>query len=224
MGQLTEAIKNLIRSLQISSASPGHINEVLQMDPSIDIDSTLDELKSTGDSKQDKIINDSVKKVERFDKGNVGTVQRFSSAQIGNLQSFVSNPAGFIIQTFIRKFAKGVGIAALAIIIFEAVKFAISEMLKPGRFLDIRFKRDISNEIISFRRREEQQKLKQGFSSIIITTQPGLRGGQKQFVNTLDLVRRGEIPDNIGLAPIISEAAGESFSKAKGKRLFRAGR
>ena len=170
MGRLTEAVSRLIESLQISSASPGHINEVLQLDPGIDIDAALDESKSAGETKKDKTVNDTIKKVQTFDKGNVGTIQRFSSAQIGNLQSFVSNPAGFIIQTFIRKFAKGVGIVALAIIIFEAVKFAISEMLKPGRFLDLRFKRDITKEIISFRRREEQQKLKQGFSSIIITS------------------------------------------------------
>ena len=46
MGQLTESIKRLILSLQISSASPGHINEVLQLDPGIDIDAALAETKS----------------------------------------------------------------------------------------------------------------------------------------------------------------------------------
>jgi len=134
MGRLTEEIRRLIESLQISSASPGHINEVLQVDPAIDIDEVLEEAKADATTKQDKKVNDTVKKVQKFDKGNVGDVSRFTSAQMGNLREFVQNPAGFIIGTFIKKFAKGVGIIALALIIFEAVKFVIGELLKPGIF------------------------------------------------------------------------------------------
>ena len=36
----------------------------------------------------------------------------------------------------------------------------------------------LAKEIIAFRRREEQQKLKQGFSNLIITSSSRLRGGQ----------------------------------------------
>jgi len=223
MGTLTDAVRRLVESLQITSAggdSP-KINEVLQLDQSIDLDEALEDSRIESETKETKKISNAVEKVERFDKGNVGDVQRFTSAQINNLKDFVQNPAGFVISIFIKKFAKGVGVIAFALIIFEAVKFVISELLKPGRFLDLRFKRDITKEIISFRKREEQQKLKQGFSNVIITSSPGLRGGQGKVVNTLDLVRRGEFPEQIGLNPILLEASGVSFSKAKGKRATR---
>jgi len=217
MGKLTEAIKRLIDTLQISSASPGHINEVLQIDPSVDIDQALDESRDESAPKETKAINDTVKKVKKWDDTNIGDINRFTSQQFGNVRELATDPTGFIIRTFIKKFAKGVGIIALALIIFEAVKWVISEMLKPGRFLDLRFRRDITKEIIAFRRREDQQKLKQGFSNIIITTTSGLRGGQNQIHNTLDDVRRGTFPDQIGASNILFEAAGTSLSKGKGQ-------
>ncbi len=216
MGKLTDAVKKLIDSLQITSASPGHINEVVQVDQSIDLDAALEDSLIATDTKQEGEIETTIEKVKGFDAGNVGDVQRFTTQQIGNLKSFVQNPAGFIIQTFVKKFAKGVGIIALAIIIFEAVKWVVSELLKPGRFLDLRFKRDITKEIIAFRSREEQQKLRQGFSNIIITSSPGLRGGQGQISNTLDLVRRGQFPEQIGANTMLIASSGVSVSKAKG--------
>jgi len=49
MGELTDTIKRLLDSLQVSSASPGHINVVLQTDPSIDLDEALQRtLQETG--------------------------------------------------------------------------------------------------------------------------------------------------------------------------------
>jgi len=216
MGKLTDAVRKLIDSLQITSASPGHINEVVQVDQSIDLDQAIEDSLIDTNTKTEGEIETTIDKVKGFDAGNVGDVQRFTSQQIGNLKSFVQNPAGFIIQTFVRKFAKGVGIIALALILFEAIKWVISELLKPGRFLDLRFRRDITKEIIAFRAREEQQKLRQGFSNIIITSSPGLRGGQGQFTNTLDLVRRGQFPAQTGANPLLIESSGPSLSKAKG--------
>ena len=218
MGTLTEAVNRLLSSLQISSASPGHINEVLQTDPSIDLDAALeDTLQDTG-IQREKDVNETIKKVDRFDKGQVGDVQRMASAQFGNLQQFARNPFTFIIGNVFRKFAKGAGVLALVALITAAVKVIISELLKPGRLLDLRFKRDIRDEIIAFRRREDQQKLKQGFSNIIITTMPRLRGGENQIVNTLDLTRTNNFPVNIGQSNILIEASGVSFSKNKGQR------
>jgi len=216
MGKLTDAVRKLLDSMQISSASPGHINELKQIDQSIDLDEALEGSVLDTETKTEGEIETTISKVKKFDAGNVGDVQRFTSQQIGNLKSFVQNPAGFIIQTFVRKFAKGVGIIALALILFEAIKWVISELLKPGRFLDLRFKRDITKEIIAFRSREEQQKLRQGFSNIIITSSPGLRGGQRQITNTLDLVRRGQFPEQIGANTMLLESSGVSASKSKG--------
>jgi len=218
MGKLNDAVRRLIESLQISSASPGHINEVLQLDPSIDLDQELEDATSETGKKKESEIQSTVQKVKNFDGGQVGEINRMASAQFGNLRQFARNPFTFITGTVFRKFARGAGVVALAVIIFEAVKFIISELLKPGRLLDIRFKRDIRDEIIAFRRREDQQKLKQGVSNIIITTMSGLRGGQNQFVNTLDLTRTSQFPATIGQSSILIEASGVSFSKNKGKK------
>lgn len=217
MGELTDAVRRLIDSLQISSASPGHINEVLQTDPGIDLDEALEGRKT----KESKDNEKTKKTVEGWDKGQVGEVQRFSTQQFGNIKEFSQNPVGFIIIKVFGKFAKGIGIITLAFVLFEAVKFIISELLKPGRFLDIRFKRDITKEIIQFRRREDQQKLRQGFSQIIITTMPGLRGGQGQTYNTLDHVRDRSLPAGIGQQDILLQSSGVSFSKNKGHRSFK---
>jgi hypothetical protein len=157
-------------------------------------------------------------KVKLFEKGNMGEINNFTSSQMGNIRQIATDPTGFLIQTFMKKFAKGIGVIALAVIIMEAVKWIISELLKPGRMLDVRFKRDISKEIIAFRRREEQQKLKQGFSNLIITSSARLRGGQGQVTNTLDMVRNNNFPENMGMAPIQVVASGGSLSKGNGRR------
>jgi hypothetical protein len=171
-------------------------------------------------AKKDKqAFNDVKDKVTIFDKGNVGEINQFTSSQMGNVRQIATDPTGFIIQTFMKKFAKGVGVVALALIIMEAVKWIISELLKPGRMLDIRFKRDISKEIIAFRQREDQQKLKQGFSNLIITTSPGLRGGQGQVTNTLNMAGgREKMPDNIGMSNLMAVASGNTTSKVRATR------
>jgi len=227
--EINRMILKIVESLEITSAggaSP-NINTVIQANETEkpDLEALIQKGADDDTAKESKQINLTLKKVEKWDKGNIGEINRFTSQQIGNLREFVSNPAGFVISTVFRKFAKGLGVIAFALIIFEAVKFIITELLKPGRLLDIRFKRDIRDEIIAFRKREDQQKLKQGFSSIIITTQPGLRGGQGQAFNTLRAVadRDTQVFENIGLDPIIDQAAGMDLSKSHGRRTFRGG-
>lgn len=216
MGKLTEAVNKLLSSIQVSSASPGHINELLQQDVSIDLDEALGDALQETDVKQQKEVKESVKKVKKFDDGQVGEIQRFTSSQFGNVREFAKNPLTFMIGTVFKKLARGAGILVLVSLIAAAVKIIIGELLKPGRFLDRRFKRDITKEIIAFRRREDQQKLKQGFSNIIITTMPRLRGGQGQTYNTLNDVRQSTFQTNIGLSNIQILASGVSFSKNKG--------
>tara|TARA_R110000787_G_scaffold87394_1_gene186208 strand:- start:3705 stop:4403 length:699 start_codon:yes stop_codon:yes gene_type:complete len=172
--------------------------------------------------KKDKqSLKDVTSKVKSFEKGNMADINAFTSNQMGNVRQIATDPGGFMFRTFMKKFTKGLGVIALAMIILEAVKWIISELLKPGRMLDIRFKRDISKEIIAFRRREDQQKLKQGFSNLIITSSPRLRGGFGQVVNTFDNVRNNNFPENIGMAPIQIVASGVSLSKGNGRRSFK---
>ena len=230
-------IESAFDNVKITSANPSHTNELKNDDYKSSIESPDFEVEikkiiqenTTGKSggfgdaedqvKKDKQAFKDVKdKVTIFDKGNVGEINAFTSAQMGNVRQVATDPTGFIMQTFMKRFAKGVGVVALALIIMEAVKWIISELLKPGRMLDIRFKRDIGKEIIAFRRREEQQKLKQGFSNLIITSSSRLRGGQGQVTNTLDMVRNNNFPENIGMAPIQIVVSGVSLSKGNGRR------
>lgn len=232
MGEITDSInrkiQKAIESLEITSANPTHINRVIQINEidNEDIDSMIQK-ESTGlDTKQQKKTEETIKKVDLWDDGNIGEINRFTTSQWGNLRDFVSNPVQFMMQAVFRKMAKGLGVAAFALLIFEAVQWIISELLKPGRMLDIRFKRVTRDEIIAFRRREDQQRLRQGFSSIIITSMPRMRGSlnqAQQTTNTLDDVRRGTFPENIGADPVLIEASGASPSKIKGKRSGRMG-
>jgi len=226
--EIKRVITNALERLEITSSggdSP-KINTVVPNTISVespDIDELAAETTDIGGVKQDIRVDNAIKKVEAFDKGKVGELNRFTSTQMANLRGFVENPVQFMVQAVFKKFARGVGVVAFALIIFEAVKWIVGELLKPGRLLDLRFKRIASDEILSFRRREDQQRIKQGLSNIIITTQPRLRGGQGQIVNTLDLVRNNAIPAGIGQhafvgSSVMSEASGVSFSKSKGKR------
>lgn len=133
------------------------------------------------------------KKLDEFDKGQVGELQRMTTAQFGNVRALATNPVQFFMNSMLRKLAKGAGIAGFALIMFEVVKFIINELMKPGRMLDRRFKRDIEREIFAFRSREEKQKLRQGFTNIIVTTIGGLRGGSGQIVSSRGLVATGGI-------------------------------
>ena len=123
--------------------------------------------------------------------------------------------------TVFKKMAKGAGVVGLALILMEVVKFIINELLKPGRLLDRRFKRDIEREIFAFRSREEKQKLRQGFSNIIVTSIGGLRGGAGQLVSSRGLVATGMIDtviNNTFAQPGTTDiAAGVSLKERVGK-------
>jgi len=243
MASLADALKRLIDTLQISSASPGHINVVLQSDLSIDLDEALkqdveqirnDAQKETGVIKKARIpegdddkfrsvqkgIKDVTKKVTVFDKGNVGEIQRFTSQQIGNVRGLATNPAQFFIRSMLGKFTKGAGVLALAFVLFEVVKFIVAELLKPGRVLDRRFRDDIENRFIAFRNREESAKLFEGTTaSIIVTTIGGLRGGENMVSSTFRAnagLQPRVITQSINIPPLVRSSAGLSFSTHKG--------
>lgn len=178
---LTETIQTVIidalKGSRITSASPGHINHVIDVgftgapDLDIEIEKLVKENSTFVDFAKSK------DKIEQFEKGNVGKIMAMSTAELGVVQSLARNPGGFVFGTLLRKFAKGAGAVALAIVLFETVKVIIDELTKPGRFLDVRFRERIDKQIIIFLDRREQQELRQGFKSIITTTVGGLRGG-----------------------------------------------
>ena len=237
MGKISDIINGMIsRSLgtaEFTSASPGFINTLIQINDveNPDLEAEIRELcceeksESTTKTNNNNLppntkINDIEDKLDLWEDGNIGAVRNLTAAQFSNVKSLATNPSGFLMNIFFRKFSKGVGVVALALIIFEAVKWVVGELYKPGRLLDIRFKRDIRNEIISFRRREEQQKIRQGVSSIIITTIPRLRGGYSQVTNTLDIAGgRIQVPSNFGMNSMLMVAtSGVNLKRAYNKR------
>jgi len=222
--EINRMIKKIVDGMLITSSggdSP-KTNRVIDTgdEESPDLEGMIKDGTDSSNIKEERKTGETLKKVERWDKGHIGKINSFSSTQMGNLTGFVENPAGFIIGKVFSKFARGVGVIAFALIIFEAVKFIIRELLKPGRLLDLRFKRSIQNEIIAFRRREDQQKLRQGFSNIIITSMPRLRGSVNQAaqtLNTLDMAAgRVRTPDNLGFSGTELLGSGVSFTKHKG--------
>ena len=215
MASLSELINGMIRRMledsEFTSASPGHTNylQAINAEENPDLESEVKKLlvdndktnKPNGfiktddgkDKAQEKAVTSLTKKVDLFDKGNIGEIQAMTSAQFGNVRALATNPVQFMMGTVFKKLAKGAGIIGLALIIMEAVKFIINELLKPGRMLDRRFKRDIEREIFAFRSREEKQKLRQGFSNIIVTSIGGLRGGAGQITSSRGLIATGQI-------------------------------
>ena len=210
----------MLESLQITSAggdSP-KINEVLQLDPSIDLDEALEE-RTDKQAKESNEIKKTVSKVKGFERGNVGQIQNLSVKQFGNIKGLAANPLTFIMSAVFRKIPKVISragpIGILLILIEELARFAINELLKPGRALDRRFKLIVEKQTIQFLARKDQQKLKQGFAQIIITSMSGLRGGQGQTYNTFDHVRDRTLPPAIGANPILLQS-GVSISKNRG--------
>ena len=227
MATLAEQIKQFFEDMltvtDFTSASPQFTNKVKQFNPVSlpDFEATIRESTETEDIQRQNEIDDAVETVTSYKRGNVDEVARFSREQFGNVKGFATDPVGFIIQGVFGKFAKGAGVAALALVFFGVVQFIISEMLKPGRFLDRRFRRDITNEILAFRSREEKQKLRQGRSNIIVTTIGGLRGGEGQRASSYRAyagLMPQPIPNNYIQPNTGAQASGQDLSLAKGER------
>jgi len=173
LGNLSEKINKMIstvlESAEWTSANPTHINTLIQIN-AIDNPDLEEEFGET--------IKDSEmgQKIESIDKGNLGDIKSMSTEQFGNIRNLATNPFGFLTRTILKKLKTGAGILFIVAIAVEVAKFLLLELFKPGRIFDIRFREEISKQIIQFLERKEQQELKQGFKSIITTTIGGLRG------------------------------------------------
>ena len=179
--KIADMIKAAFGTAQITSAGGTSplINEVIDVQaPDVDISFGEELPQELNNSKEGKQIVDSSEKMGEYELGNVGDLQKFTSKQFGNVRSFALNPFGFIIGALIGKFAKGAGIATLALVLFAVVQFIIAELMKPGRALDRRFRRIASEELLIFTARQQQEELRYGMKQVIVTTRPFLRGGR----------------------------------------------
>lgn len=137
-------------------------------------------------------------------KTSVGDMMTLSKEGIGNLLSIAKNPSGFILSTFMRKFAKGAGAIALAMIIMEAIKFGLNYLTKDGMPWDRRFKRIIGKEVLGFLDRMFKAQLRSGLGrSVITTTIGGLRGGKGQIGGNLIAYADGTGSERLPSTPSI---------------------
>lgn len=226
-------ISKVLESAEWTSANPTHINRLIQINAidNPDFESEIKEIikqeseqtiekSDDKEVKREKQVKDVEEKLGIWDKGNVGDIHNFTAEQFGNVKSLATNPTGFIFQTFMRKFAKGAGVLALAVLIFEAVQWIINELMKPGRMLDRRFRREIENEILAFRSREEKQKLNQGLTNIIVASRAGLRGGEGQTYNSYRTVATGQsqFPKEYRRTQLVTD--GRPSSKTRGQERY----
>ena len=171
---LRQFVENALFSANISSANPTHVNEVrsVNINPQ-DFEALLEKDTFKGNPE----FKDVKDKVTSYSEGNVDKINKFTTAQFSNVQAMASNPIGFLVQMFSRQIMKVISVIGIVAIIAEIVKFVVMEALKPGRLLDRRFKRLAQDEIQLFWDHQEQQKLRQGFRDIRVSSHPGLRGG-----------------------------------------------
>lgn len=196
MASISEKINRMfqvmLESSEFTSASPGHINHLMQVNTveNQDFEKDVEKIVKDLQKNETKSINDTTKldpktqrkvdgaseKLKILDKGNLADIKNMSTEQFGNVRQLATNPFGFMTRTILLKLRTGAGILFIVAIATEVAKFLILELFKPGRIFDIRFREQIDKQIIKFLDRKEQQELRQGFKSIITTTIGGLRG------------------------------------------------
>ena len=179
MGELTDAVRRMIESLQISSASPGHINEVLQIDPSIDLDSVAGKKGGTDDDSPESLAGDLLKAEKK--KGNrskeLAGLIGGSQGQAGNLVNMAKNPAGFV-TGLMGTIGKSVPFIAviLAILSLPKVVKTIGDFLTArGSPFDRTLKIRSTEALNAFFSRQEQRNLQIGQRQVIFTTNIGFR-------------------------------------------------
>jgi len=243
---INRMIEVVLFGAKISSASPAKVNTVTSLDEieQADLESEIrtiiqeeistqeiDAIKSSDISSKNKAAASEVdRKVDKLTdtldnlkESPFGTLESLTRSQVSNLQGFSRDPFKFLFANFFKKFAKGAGIIALATIIFAAVQLIISELLKPGRALDRRFKRVARDEFLLFNSREEQAELRQGFRTVTITTIPFLRGSELRGQISGNLYNPTAIPMNRldprrTIAPIVSAQNSSRASKFFNRR------
>lgn len=157
------------------------------------VDQTIEELTGYDAA----AITNSLNYTEKIKTSGANDLITLSKDNIGNLLGIAKNPTGFILGTFMRKFAKGAGAIALAMIILEAVRYAIDYLMRDGMPLDRRFKKYIHNEVFSFLDRLTKMQLRQGYRSVTVTTIGRLRGGAGQVGGNFYSIAQGTISQKL---------------------------
>ncbi len=190
MGELTEKVKQLILSLQVTSAggdSP-KINVALQVDDTIDLDTTIDEMVGKKQSKkptagfgkklEGKDVITDVKKRIPFDKSRgLADLIGGTQGQAGNLINLAKNPTGAIsgIMGALGKTLPFIAVITTILSLPTVVKKIGDFLTAPGSPFDKRLKIISTDALNAFLSRQEQRNLQIGKRQIIFTTNIGFR-------------------------------------------------
>lgn len=198
MGKISDLINQMfqrsLESAEFTSASPGHINNLIQVnaiespdfeaefkriidDQTKTVTQTSSEKDVVSSEKIKKTVEETKLKMDDVLSSNLGDLKSLSTEQFGNITSLATNPFGFVTKTILAKLTKGAGVIFIIAIAVEVAKFLIDELFKPGRMFDMRFRAQIDKQIVQFLTRKEQEELRSGYKSLITTTIGGLRGG-----------------------------------------------
>ena len=88
--------------------------------------------------------------------------------------------------------ARGGIYGMIALAVMEVGQQIVQLFLEPGGFLDVRFKRDISQEEVKMFDLREKEEISQGRRIIRVTTSSGLRGTTDQVRSNLDYYKQGK--------------------------------
>lgn len=143
---------------------------------------------------RDRTSAQAVQTENRFKEleGKVDLIDKFISIGGTGLSLAGSVSRGGIVGFFekLLKHPLGKGLIAVSLVKILAEQIA-DELQSPGAPFDIRFRRNIKEEVAATLSRKEKAELRQGFRTLVVTTRPGLRGGQGQIrSNVSDLADR----------------------------------
>ena len=170
MGELTERIRSLILSLQISSASPGHINEILQLDQSIDLDDIIEK-----NNTQSGGVNSKKKPVGK--NKDLQSLIGGTSSQADNVVNLAKNPTNMIsgLMGSLAKTAPFIGAVIAVLSLPKVIKKVGDFLTAPGSPFDRRLKIISSEAQNAFISRQEQRNLQIGKRQVIFTSNKGFR-------------------------------------------------
>ncbi len=131
-----------------------------------------------------------------FEKiNNLEKAQKKTDALIGGFQkgaAFVPFGAGGgplgALKGLAFKMVPFIGIALVAKGVIQGI---LTELLRPGGFLDRRLKIFVGKQLLVLTKRDEAAQLSRGFRTLIVTSTPGLRGPTSQLFNTQQAIKSG---------------------------------
>lgn len=158
--ELRRIIEDYFKNTTFTSANPTHTNIVRDLAYSYEPDE-----QALLEDKQPKEPTQPMKS---------GNADPNIQSQARKITASIKNPLGAL-EEFLP-LAKLIPIISGIILLPEIITKIVELLRSPGFLFDVRFKRDIQNEVLQTFERNEKAKIRQGLTLIRITSSPTLRG------------------------------------------------